>query len=74
MGKTGGPFICGEKLCIADFLIGGLWSNFIKNHAVGFEKENWQALDSEFTKCAEYGAKFMEANQKRIETRDAYPI
>ena len=72
--KNAGPFICGDKLCIADFLIGGLWTNFIRNDSVSFEKEKWQAVDTSFPKCAEYGKKFIEANAKRLEAREAYGV
>ena len=64
---SNGPYICGNKLTIADFLIGGLWSNYINNDAISFEKEKWQIVDKDYPKCAQYGANFMIENQKWIE-------
>ena len=32
-------FLCGDELTIADFWIGGLYTNFINNYNVGFAKD-----------------------------------
>lgn len=34
-------FLCGDEITIADFWIGGLYTNFIANPDVGFAKESW---------------------------------
>ena len=41
-------FLCGDDLTIADFWIGGLFTNFMANDNVGFAKDKWTATLAKF--------------------------
>lgn len=70
-GKT---YLCGDKLSIADFFIGGIYTNYITNDSVGFAKEKWQVAADKYPNYKAYGARFAEANKKRLDNRPAYPV
>jgi len=57
-----GQFLCGDKLTIADFLIGGLYVNTIINDKALFGKEKWSELMKEYPNFKNYGERFKEAN------------
>lgn len=63
-----GEFLCGEKLTIADFVIGGLYTNTITNEKSG-GKEKWSDLLKKYPKFEAYGERFAEANKMYLTTR-----
>merc|ERR1712046_298373 len=64
-----GEFLCGEKLTIADFLIGGLYVNTITNKKAPFGTEKWSELLKKYPNFKAYGEKFAEANKAYLSTR-----
>ena len=74
LSNNQGPFLCGEKITIADFMVGMLWASFINNDAVSFAKERWATASDEYPKCKEYGAAFLAANEKRMSNREGYGV
>ena len=70
-----GQFICGDKLTIADFCIGGMYTNFFANPAVGFAAEKWTAVLEQFPNFKAYGERFVAAmNEKHLSKRPVAPI
>jgi len=69
-----GQFIVGEKLCVADFWIGGLYTTFFSNPAVGFAKDRFDAILAKYPNFQAYGERFAAANEKWISTRVPAPI
>jgi glutathione S-transferase len=45
-----GKFLCGDKLTIADFVIGGFYCNSLDNEKIAFGKEKFQALLADYPK------------------------
>lgn len=64
-----GKFLCGDKLTIADFLIGGLYVNTIINDKALFGKEKWTELMKEYPNFKNYGERFREANEQYLDAR-----
>jgi glutathione S-transferase len=57
-----GEFLCGDKLTIADFVIGGFYTNTIINNEAPFGNSKWSELLEKYPKFKNYGEKFAEAN------------
>lgn len=64
-----GEFLCGEKLTIADFVIGGLYTNTITNDNTLFGVDKWSDLLKKYPNFKSYGEKFAEANKEYLSTR-----
>ena len=64
-----GQFLCGEKLTIADFVIGGLYVNTIINDKAPFGKEKWNDLLMQYPNFKNYGERFREANKAYLDKR-----
>ena len=64
-----GNFLCGDKLTIADFWIGGFYVNYITNPDISFCKERWAKVADNFPNFTAYGKRFAAANAKYLETR-----
>jgi len=64
-----GEFLCGEKLTIADFVIGGLYTNTFTNEKAPFGVEKWSALLKKYPNFEAYGKRFEEANTEYLSTR-----
>ena len=69
-----GQFLVGDKLTVADFWIGGLYTNFINNKSIGFAADKFAAALDNFPHFKAYGERFSEAVKGRLESRDAYAI
>ena len=70
-----GQFIVGDKLTIADFCVGGIYTNYIGNPNVGFAKEKWEAVLADFPNFKAYGERFVAAiNEKHMSKREGKPI
>ena len=67
-----GEFLVGDSLTIADFWIGGLYTNFCTNEAVGCAKEQWATALDEFPNFKAYGERFAEANKTYLAARPQY--
>ena len=69
----GNKFLCGEKLTIADFWVGGVYTNFINNPAVGFAQDRWAASINDFPNFKAYGERYTEENSKWLGSRPTCP-
>lgn len=67
-------FLCGDDLTIADFWIGGLYTNYINNPHVGFAKESWEAALDTYPNFKAYGERFKKEMASYLEKRDPMPI
>ena len=63
-----GEWLCGPKLTVADFWIGGMYTNLINNEHC-FGREHWDACLDEFPAFKAYGQKFAAEVKKRLESR-----
>lgn len=68
-----GEWICGSKLTIADFWIGGIYTNTITNPDI-WGKEKWATCLNDFPSFKAYGERFKTAMNKRLITRPSCPI
>jgi hypothetical protein len=59
---------------VADFFIGGLYTNYINNKNVGFAKDKWATCLEKYPNFKAYGERFTAANKKRLDSRKQYPI
>ena len=70
LGDSG--FVCGEKLTIADFWIGGFYTNYATN-PMCYAPERWAALLEKYPKFKAYGARFAEENKEYLAKRHQAP-
>ena len=68
-----GNFIAGEKLTIADFMVGSLYVNYFTNPQV-YEPENWEKVLAKFPNFKAYGERFAAANKVYLDQRPKYPV
>jgi len=66
--------LCGDDLSIADFWIGGLYTNYINNPHVGFAKESWKATLDQYPNFKAYGERFEQEMASYLKERDPMPI
>ena len=69
-----GEFLVGDSLTTADFWIGGLYTNFFANKAVGFAPEKWAALLELYPAFKAYGERFAASNAEYLAKRASYPL
>ena len=74
--KCGGDtkFLLGDKLTIADFWIGGFYTNYAANPNIDYAPERWAALLEEYPNFKAYGERFTEENKAYLKKRPSYPI
>jgi glutathione S-transferase len=63
-------FLCGDKLTIADFVIGGFYVNSIDNDKIAFGKEKWSELLTKYPNFKAYGERFYEENKVYLMSRE----
>ena len=61
----------GDRLTVADFWIGGLYTNGFDNDKV-FMKERWAALLKQYPAFEAYGKRFTFANKAYLARRPKY--
>jgi glutathione S-transferase len=61
--------LCGDKLTIADFWIGGFYVYTIDNPKISFAKELWSVAADNYPKFKAYGLRFKKANKKYLSKR-----
>ena len=66
-----GPWLCGNKLCVADFWVGAFIFSTIKNPNVPFGNDtgDWNKRLTMFPAFKGYVDRFVMANQTRLKTR-----
>ena len=69
-----GEMMVGQDLTAADFFIGGIWTNYVGNPDVGFEKAQWEAAAAKFPNFKAYGERYAAKVDKWISKRGARPI
>ena len=67
-------YICGDKITIADFYIGGLYPNLFVNDKCPFGGERWAACLENYPNFKAYGERFAADNAARLTTRNSYGI
>ena len=69
-------FLVGEKMTIADFAIGQLYTNYLANENISFAPERWNAVLESFPGFKAWGAKFAEKNAEYLssEARGKYAV
>ena len=65
-------FLVGDDLTIADFWIGGFYTNYAANPIV-YAPERWSALMDKHPNFKAYGERFKEANAKWLSSRPPAP-
>ena len=67
-------FLVGDKLTIADFWVGGLYTNFMNHAAIGFAADKWAACKEKYPLFAAYGERFALENEAYLSSRPVVPI
>ena len=70
----GGTFLVGDKITVADFWIGGLYTNFMNHAEIGFGAEDWAKAKADYPKFAAYGERFAAENAAYLSSRAVAPI
>ena len=55
-------FLFGDKVTIADFAIGQLYTNYLNNDKISFEVEKWTAVRDQFPAFKKFGETFAAEN------------
>ena len=71
---TKGAFLCGDKLTVADFWIGGLYTNYLANESISFAKDRFAETLAKYPDFEAYGKRYCEAVKTYLDARPAYPI
>jgi glutathione S-transferase len=71
LGTTG--FLTGDKLSVADFWIGGLYTNYFNNPKVMYAPERWAKAKVDNPEFVAYGERFAEANKEYLKGRGERP-
>lgn len=58
----GRTYLCGDQLTIADFYIGGVYTNNMTNENIPFAKERWGSCLDNFPNFKAYGDRFVAEN------------
>jgi len=68
-----GEFLLGSELSVADFWIGGLYTNYLANKA-NPQYEEWQQVLKEHPYFEEYGKRYSASLSSYLQKRPVYPI
>ena len=69
-----GHYLVGDKLSIADFWIGGLYTNYLANPEITFGKEQFAEILAAYPAFESYGKRYADATSSYISSRAKYPI
>jgi len=69
-----GNFLVGDKLSIADFWIGGLYTNYLASSDIPFGKEQFSEVLASYPAFEAYGKRYAEEMKSYISSRAKYPI
>ena len=62
-------FLLGDMLTIADFWIGGLYTNFMNHATIGYCDYEWSVSKLKYPAFVKYGERYLEANKEWYTTR-----
>ena len=69
-----GEFICGPKITIADFAVGGLYTNYCANEHITFAKDKFAQILKDFPNFEAYGKRFETECAEHLKNRKPAPI
>ena len=64
-----GTWLVGDKITIADFYIGGIYTNYMNNPALGYCKDEWANTKKSYPKFVAYGERYAAENAKYLASR-----
>jgi len=67
--NTEGGFLLGKQITIADFVVGGLYTNMAGSPKIGFEPKRWRIFLDDHPELREYGSRFVHENKDYLATR-----
>ena len=70
----GKKFLFGDKLTIADFYYGQIYTNYFNNPNVAYGVERWTEALKEYPIFEEYGKRFTLENKAFLEARPPRPL
>lgn len=70
----GCKFLVCDKLCVADFWIGGLYTNILCQECMCAPGCPWDQIKSKFPCFCAYGERFKECNKSYIDSRPKCPF
>ena len=70
-----GQFIAGEKLTIADFCVGGIYTNYVVNPKIDYgPAEKWTEILEKFPNFKAYGERFAAEMKEHLEKREEFVV
>jgi glutathione S-transferase len=72
-GKDNKQFIVGDSTTMADFAIGGFYTNFFANPMI-YKTDEWAKVLESFPYFKEYGGHFSKEMEDFLSTRASYKI
>lgn len=67
-------WLVGDKMTVADFWIGGLYTNMLANDKVGFARDKFAEVLAKYPAFTAYGERFVAATQDYQDKRQSYPV
>lgn len=74
LALSNNTWTCGEKITIADFFIGGIYTNWITNPNVPWGKDKYAKLMEDHATFKAFGERFAAEVKGRLDTRPSYPM
>lgn len=75
LNNNGGKqFLFGNKLSIADFWIGQIYTNYFNNPAVAYGADRWTEALKNYPTYEAYGKRFAKENEEFIKNRPPRPL
>ena len=69
-----GQWLVGDKITIADFWIGGLYTNFMNHAALGYCADDWAKTKEAYPKFCAYGERYAAENAAYLASRPTVPL
>ena len=69
-----GTWLVGDKISTADFHIGGIYTNYMNNPALGYCKDEWAATKKSYPKFCAYGERYAAENANYLASRSQVPL
>jgi glutathione S-transferase len=67
-------WLVGDKISLADFFVGGLYTNYLANENITFGKEGWASVLEKYPNFKAYGERYAAENAQHLSTRGKYAI
>ena len=69
-----GTWLVGDKMTVADFYLGGVYTNYMNSASLGYCADDWANTKKSYPKFCAYGEKYAAEVAKHLANRPAVPL